>query len=217
MTYWDVSMFYEGEYGTVCNRIAYLNNERRKEINQAHKEGREPNPAYDEELAKLQKRKLKVRRLSDEAFLRHKELHRGEEEDDGWERLANAILHRASLDYEGAISKGDKKMKSDVERFARDSAHLYSRVDFEAVLWRIREKYEDFKKIAHREKYNIIETTERIRRESKKKFDYVNEELNPYRCPCCGGGLYAQTRLKSNTVLIKCSGCSLSEVVEVRS
>lgn len=213
MTYMQISMMYEAEYGSVSSLIMRLLGERVKETELAMRERREPDPAYTEQIEWLKERKAKLRKLSDNAFEAHRRTH-NEFDSFGATELGNAILERAALDYENALCKKDERTKAEVERFANETAYLYTDLDPNAILWRIREKHKEFVRLAHSRVRSIAEVTEKIRKQ--RRHDFSSEE-NENRCPLCGGGMYIKHHLKSDLVLIGCTGCSLSEVVKYRA
>ena len=100
---------------------------------------------------------------------------------------------------------------NELHNFAERKAHMYTDADTEEILDRIRERHKLFKDKAHDEIGGISRITEQFR----KKRDAFSEKNNPHRCPLCGGGMYIRSKLKSNSYLVGCTGCNLTEVVTV--
>lgn len=125
-----------------------------------------------------------------------------------YEKLNNAVMLQAALDYEKDICSGNTSSKrdmEDIERFAESGdSHTYSDIDFTNVLKRIRDVAPEFQRIVRTKGAEIISDTLRL----KRKKDYGFAEAKN-RCPLCGGGLYHYGKPNGNVYRIKCSGCNM--------
>ena len=207
MNYLDVSMHYEGQYGLVTSRIVALQFERNKDREIARLTGREPNPAYTEEIERLKVRKAELRKKSDDAFLRHRA--KAELDYDGIINLAVAVGEQMAMDYEDALSKGKQAVIDEVEAYAGKDGNLYN------ALTRIRAAHKRFVEMAHKNIFGIVAQTEAIEKIHDKSG--FKSQRNPYRCPLCNGGVYAKSKTKSDIYVVGCTGCFLTEVVTVNS
>lgn len=150
------------------------------------------------------------RKRSDEYFIRSKS---DALDPQGVENLANAIIERMALDYETAICEKDEGAINEIRNFAEKKAHLYTELDAADILSRISAAHIKFGDKARKNIFEILKVTEEFR----KKRDAFSEKNNPYRCPLCGGGMYVKAKYKSNSYLVGCTGCALTEVVTIRS
>lgn len=206
----EYSMILERAYGEVTNIIveykAKIKAKRMECLENGEKEPFHLRMVLDslENLAK------EYRKRSDEYFLKSKS---NELDQDGIENLANAIIERMALDYETALCEKDDGALNEIRNFAEKKAYRYTDLDVEDILTRISANHKKFKKKAHDDIVDIIDMTNKFRRQ---KYAF-SEKNNPYRCPLCGGGMYVKSKLKSNSFLVGCTGCALTEVVTVRS
>ena len=126
------------------------------------------------------------------------------------ENLANAIVATAVEDYEMAISGiGCDEEKSMIEYFADqcDRGELvFTKLKVNDLLEQVRKGHKEFVKFAEKHGEEIIAETKRIR---SQKGDLADSH---YKCPMCGGGLYAQTQYGVHRVV--CTHCYLSEVLK---
>ena len=212
MTYFEISMYYEREYGIVSGQLTELQSKRSRYEEEARAQGKTPNQYYTEEIKKLKAQKNAFRKLSDDAFKEHKRTH-DVINTEGAIELANAILTKAAQDYEEAICEKNEKSKQEIEDFAEEHGYLYTELDVPGILSRIRTDQKRFAKKAHNDIFSIIETTNTLRR---KRLN-MNDESNPHNCPLCGGKMFIKTRTKTDTYMVGCTGCMLTEVVTIRS
>lgn len=130
------------------------------------------------------------------------------------EDLANSIIAKAFEDYEIAIS-GINRNESEImliEKFAELCDHgdvALTTQKIKPMLKRVDKAHEVFVMMVNEHKNEIISETK-----EKQENRNNNMENNKYRCPLCGGGLYAQT--KYGITRIVCTHCYLSEVVKAK-
>ena len=206
----EYSMVLERAYGEITNLINIEKTRGQEQKRIAREEGRS-NPLHlSMVMDALKKVKDDFRKRSDEAYLKHRETHQGMD-DDGCINLVNAIIKQAVMDYEEAIVNKDDGLKSEVEFFAMHNAGKYTSVDLYDVFDRIDSDYKKFVKKANESIDGIIEVTNKFRHTKRA----LSDPANPYRCPFCGGGMHIKGKLKTNSFLVACSGCNLTEVVTV--
>ncbi len=207
----EYSMILERAYGEVTNIIVeYKAKIKAKRIECLENGEKEPFHLRMV-LDSLQNLAMDYRKRSDEYFLKSK---KNEELDPkGIENLANAIIERMALDYETAICEKDEGALNEIRNFAEKKANRYTDLNVDEILSRISSAHKRFKRKSHEEIVDIIEMTNKFR---KSKYAF-SEKNNPHRCPLCGGGMYVKSRLKSNSYLVGCTGCNLTEVVTIRS
>lgn len=204
--YMEESMLYERAYSEITNIINYA-----KDRARAQKNGDLIPEECKLVIDALSEIKSNFRERSDEAYRKH---CRGRNMCDiGAENLAIAIIERMALDYEIALSERNDKAMREIEKFSKEHAYKYTNIDPDGVLSRITTDYKKFKEKAHKDIFGILEVTEKFRA-TRHAFC---EEKNPYRCPLCGGGMYVKTKLKSNSYIVGCSGCCLTEAVTIHS
>lgn len=205
----EYSMIMERAYGEITNLI-YQYKARAKQFISAAKENGEKEPYHFRlVLDALDTVAKDFRKRSDDAFREH--TLTTDMDEDGMMNLKNAVIERAALDYEAALCNGDDGVMNELHNFAECKAHMYTDTDTEDIFQRIRERHKLFKDKAHDEIDGIVEMTKQFR----KKRDAFSEKNNPHRCPLCGGGMYIRSKLKSNSYLVGCTWCNLSEVVTV--
>lgn len=207
----EYSMILERAYGEVTNIIveykARLKAKRMECLENGEKEPYHLRMVLDS----LDNLAREYRKRSDEYFLKSKD--NAELDRAGVENLANAIIERMALDYETAICEKDEGTINEIRNFAEKKAYLYTNLNAEDILSRIAVAHKKFCEIARENIKDILQVTETFR----KKRDAFSEKNNPYRCPLCGGGMYVKTKYKSNSYLVGCTGCALTEVVTIRS
>lgn len=207
----EYSMILERAYGEITNVIVdYKSRIKAKKADCLENGEKEP---YHLRLVSdaLENIAREFRERSDEYFARSK---KGKEiNPQGAENLANAIIERMALDYETALCEKDDGAIFELQDFARNKAYKYTNLDVDAVLERIASAHKAFKAKAQK---NVIEINEMTKKFRTKRYAF-SERNNPFRCPLCGGGMYVKTQMKSNSFLIGCTGCNLTEVVTIRS
>lgn len=213
MTLMDISMEYERKFGDITNKLFTLGQEIVKEEDKAREEGRKPDPSMYKRYEELSKLRKKYRKLSDDAFNRHKAKIRPRDlDDEGVQRIYIAVMQRAAMDYENALSKGHTKEIEKIERFGKDSGERAKE-----ILSRIKSDAARFKEKAESEIDAILATTMDINGKHRSRDYYCNKSLNKNRCPLCGGGMYVKKIHKVNDKVqfkVMCTGCNLSAVVE---
>lgn len=205
----EYSMILERAYGEMTNLIHEYKVRAKQFIKAAMENGEKEPYHFRLVLDALDIVAKDFRKRSDDAFREH--TLTTDMDEDGMMNLKNAIIERAALDYETALCEKDEGAMNELHNFAERKAHMYTDADTEEILDRIRERHKLFKDKAHDEIDGIVEMTEQFR----KKRDAFSEKNNPHRCPLCGGGMYIRSKLKSNSYLVGCTGCNLSEVVTV--
>lgn len=131
--------------------------------------------------------------------------------DTGVENLCNAVIQTAAQDYETSLCGGGHDgERTRIEKFAEDGADSYTTIDFEGVLARIRAARPQFAKTAREHASEIIAETN-----ANRENDGDNRK-NTYKCPLCGGGLYAYGKSSGGIQQIRCTGCNLFEAVSTK-
>ena len=203
------SMILERAYGEMTNLIYEYKKRAKMHLQAARDNGEEEPYQFRLVIDALEIAAADFRQRSDDAFREHTK--ETDIDEDGMENLKNAVIERMALDYERAICNHDTGAIHEINNFVEKKAHMYTNLDTGEILERIREKRKKFADKAHDEITGIIEMTEQFR----KKRDAFSEKNNPHRCPLCGGGMYIRSKLKSNSYLVGCTGCNLTEVVTV--
>lgn len=197
----------------VCNRlrglITQVGMEQKKHKKEAFKTGERVDDSYEILLAYLTVALGHCGAMCDGAW----EKVEGEisPSSEGLERLGNAVILQAVYDYEAALSRGSKfdhDTMKDIERFADSKdAEFFSGVNFAETLSRIKHIYPQFQKMVREYGAYIIADTMWIRRHtSNGAMVFKNAK---YKCPLCGGGLYAYEKKVGGVQRIRCSGCNL--------
>ena len=205
----DYSMILEKAYGEVTNLIVDYKKRVKEQLQLARDNGEKEPFHFRLVLDALDIIARDFRKRSDDAFREHTK--KAEINDTGEENLKNAVIERMALDFEKAICDGNEGDINEIRNFAEKKAYRYTNLDAVEILDRIQEKHKRFQKKAHDDIEGIADVTERFRR----KKNAFKEKNNPYRCPLCGGGMYVKSKNKTNSFLVACSGCSLTEGVTV--
>lgn len=209
MNHLQQSMVYERAFNEAKMLLNVLNKRRRASEEKALERDEEVSQHFRLVFEDLSRLICKYRELSDKEFA----LHKAEDVvcDEGLGNLANGVISRAVWDYEIALSKGDEVEKEVLTKWKNEVGQLLTGVDLDAVWSRAEAAHEKFKTLASENIKDMIQISDHIR----KNHLVYSDNVNPHRCPMCGSGVYVKTRLKHNTWLVCCSGCMLSEVVEV--
>jgi len=147
--------------------------------------------------------KEKYRKASDKAMARAKAS--ADLTDEPFENLANAIVERAVLDYEIALSFHDKGGIKSLEDFAASQyCESLTRLDMTEKLQIVRGKAELFFKYVSKHGKEICAESAAIRKAGQAPCSY-----GKHKCPLCGGVMYEYVRPRSKRKEIHCSGCSL--------
>lgn len=124
--------------------------------------------------------------------------------DEPYENLANAIIERAVLDYEIALSYGDKATKYSIEEFAAgELCYSLTKLNVTEQLAIVKQQAEEYFKLV-RKNYKAISAESAALRKAGKPFD----RFGKYRCPLCGGRIYEFQRARSRKEY-HCTGCAL--------
>lgn len=205
----EYSMILERAYGEITNIIVEYKQKVKRQLQIIRENGEKEPYHYRLVMDALQIAASDFRERSDKAFAEHK--GQSDISEDGIDNIKIAIVERMALDYEMALCENDDGTINEIHDFAKNKAHLYTNLDAEEVLERIREKQKRFNQKANANINELLEMTEKFRR---KRYAF-SERNNPYRCPLCGGGMYVKTKFKTGSYLVGCSGCNLTEVVNV--
>lgn len=205
--YMRLSLDYEAKYGDAIGKIVKLQHQRNRAMDEAARKGEEFNNVYTPLILSERKKKNLYRELADNAWKIYRELQAPPLDRKDCDELLNAVIIRAALDYEDALSKRNDKAIRELEIFASDNAKVY------VIFQKIKTAHLMFKRDAHRDIFDIIDVTKKIR--SKDRYADMNTKNNPHRCPLCGNGIYIKRRVGDNFI-VGCGGCSLTESVRLR-
>ena len=125
-----------------------------------------------------------------------------------YERLANAIVKQAVLDYEALISgkKADSNLcnLTEIERFAKTT--MLTKVDIPSMLKKIkRVREKEFVPFAAEHYNEIVNEYKKFKR--KRVNTVIYNDVFPYRCKVCGGALKPDLDNKNKLLGIECCGC----------
>ena len=125
--------------------------------------------------------------------------------DEPYENIANAIIERAVLDYEIALSNDDKIEQATIEKFAAgDFCYALTKLDMTEQLAIVKSKATLFFKLIQKNSREISKESAALRRAGKPV-----AELSKYRCPLCGGHIYESARPRHKRKEYHCGGCAL--------
>lgn len=125
--------------------------------------------------------------------------------DEPFQNLANAIVERAVLDYEIALSNGDKDTQASIEKFAAgDFCYTLTKLDITEQLETIKERAGKFFESVQKNYKEISADSAKLRKAGKPL-----ERFAKYRCPLCGGRIFEAARARSKRREYHCSGCAL--------
>lgn len=151
----------------------------------------------------LEKLKGEYREKAEESWAKVKASARVS--DEPYQNLANAIVERAVLDYEIALSLGDKDTQASIEKFAEgDFCFTLTKLDITEQLGVIKAKHKEYAKLV-RDNYKAISADSAKIRKAGKPL----ERFSKYRCPLCGGRIFEAARPRSKRREYHCSGCAL--------
>lgn len=124
--------------------------------------------------------------------------------DDPYQNLANAIVERAVLDYEIALSQKDEAAQHAIEDFAAGEfcAEL-TKLNVSEQLEVVKARAYEYFKLVRVNYKRISQDSANLRKAGKPL-----ERYGKYRCPLCGGRLYEYQRAKRRKEY-HCSGCAL--------
>lgn len=202
------SLLYERAYSRISRIITDLMHQRVEENKQAKQNGEEQDGSFGILLDVLGKQKRTFRKRAD-ALWECAEKY-SDKFDAGYERLANAVMKHAAEDYEAALcGDGCESEKQLIEKFAKNGAETYTTLDFEEILKKIRNAHPKFTAYVKQHTDDIVKETVIIR---ANKGDLRDSK---YRCPFCGGGLYA-IKDRRFAPQIRCTGCGFFEEIKVK-
>lgn len=151
----------------------------------------------------LEKLKGDYRKKAEESWAKVKASARVS--DEPYQSLANAIVERAVLDYEIALSTGDKDTQASIEAFAAgDFCYTLTKLDITEQLGVIKARAADFQKLVRENYKEIAADSAKLRKAGKPL-----ERFSKYRCPLCGGRIFEAARPRSKRREYHCSGCAL--------
>lgn len=205
--YYKLSLDYEAKYGEAIGNIVKLQIQRNRAMDEAARRGEEFSDVYTPLIVLEKQKKARFRELSDKAWAMYKKCQVPSIDKKDCDEIINAVIIRAALDYENALSKRDAKAIKELETFASDNAKVF------AIFQKIKTAHLMFKRDAHKDIFDIIDITRKIR--SKNRYADVNTKTNPHRCPLCGNGVYIKRRV-GDSFIVGCGGCSLTEPVRLR-
>ena len=208
--YLKESNLYERAASECYSLINHLNQKRNAEEEQARRAGVEPlSDYYALVIDEIRGIKGKFESMAKEYFVMHKR-EQSDLNENGIHNLLAAIVKSWAEDYEDAISKKDGEkivtLRVEGKNLVRDT-----------TIDRIERMHKAFVKTAHDRLFEIVEDTANAPKyttaHGTTSYDAAHMRN---RCPLCNGGMYAR-RIRTNTYLVKCARCYLSEVVEVGS
>lgn len=205
--YYKLSLDYEAKYGEASGNIVKLQIRRNRAMDEAARRGEKFSDVYTPLIVLEKQKKARFRKLADETWQLYKNQQAPEIDRRDCDEIINALIIRAALDYENALSKRDASAIKELEMFASDNAKVF------AIFQKIKAAQLMFRRDAHKDIFDIIDVTKKIR--SKNKYADVNTRTNPHRCPLCGNGVYIKRRVGDNFI-VGCGGCSLTEPVRLR-
>ena len=207
----DEALVYERMDSRISDIIVKLTSERANHVKECKETGDTPDKSYDALLKIMDDTRNSIRDRSNELWAEVDKT--AEKHESGYEALAQAVLELAARDYESALCGcyGSESQKYLIEKFARNGAEIYTKLDFYKVLKRIESAYPKFVKTVKEHGDEIIEETRRIREKKNGKMRYAK-----IRCPNCGCGLYASGSEISGLQMIRCVGCNFQEYYRVK-
>lgn len=205
--YMDEALVYERAMSTASTIMSKLAQQRNENEKESKRNGEEPDKSYQLLIDALAEAKKRFRKESNRLWkLAEKD---AEVPEYSVENLCNAIMRKAAEDYEAALCGGGSDgERLRIEKFAEIGAEDYTSVDFVAVLGRIRDTQPMFARMAKEHAKEIVEETKRNKKRN------ADNRKNTYRCPLCGGGLYAYGKCDHGVQQIRCTGCNLFESVK---
>ena len=194
---------------SLCGSLANEAAKRRNEANKGKRRPEDKDESFDLVINVINEARDRFRSDSNRLWKQAEE--RCRLDDEGVENLLNAVVQRAALDYELALSsRGFSDSIREIENFFRGDADVFTKADVTQVPKRIREARQRFVEIAHDHAGEIIEETKANRAARKDMCD------NSIRCPLCGGGMYEWGKAYNGRHQIRCTGCNLAESVKVK-
>ena len=194
---------------SLCSALANEAAKRRNEANKGKRRPEDKDESFDLVINVINEARERFRSDSNQLWKQAEE--RCRLDDDGVENLLNAVIQRAALDYELALSnRGFPDSIREIEEFFRGDADVFTKADVSQVPKRIRMAHRQFVEIAHDHVKDIIKETSDNRKRNRDMLD------NTYRCPLCGGGMYEWGKAYNGRHQIRCTGCNLAESVKVK-
>lgn len=202
--YMQKSLVFERAWYMVNTVMRSIGAERKENTKEAARNGELPDESYNIVLADLRRIKKEYRKKSEELWNKAKQI--SGVDDSVYDRLANAVIERAAIDYEIAISAGNAGRMAELESFARsDYADDLTKCDVPAILQKIRYAWPGWKAYVTENAEDIAADTIELRR---KRTSNIEAKFK-YRCPFCGGGLNMYSRaVKNEGRRFVCSGCA---------
>ena len=206
----DEALVYERMDSRISDIIVKLTSERANHVKECKETGETPDKSFDMLLRIMEGTRNRIRDKSNKLWSEVDQT--AEKYPSGYEELAQAVLELAARDYESALSGcyGSESQKYLIEKFAKNGAEIYTKLDFYKVLKKIEDAYPKFVKTVKDHGDEIIEETKRIRYKSG------NMRYAKIRCPNCGCGLYASGSEVGGLQMIRCVGCNFQEYYRVK-
>ena len=206
-TYLEECLRYERAVSECYSLLAHLNKRRTAAEETARRNGWEMPDYFDKIVERVREMQKEFSDLASCNWKLHEETEVKEYDEDGMNNLVIAVAKSWADDYEIALSHRNEKQ---IKELHDEGIKILG----EIVVERVERAHRAFVKSAREDLKAIIADTNKAPKYNNRT-DHVGSHMQT-RCPLCGGGMYSR-RVGANGYLIRCSGCSLSEMVEVRS
>ena len=180
----DEALVYERMDSRISDIIVKLTSERANHIKECKETGETPDKSFDMLLRIMEGTRNRIRDKSNKLWA-EVDLTAVKHEA-GYEGLAQAVLELAARDYESALCGcyGSESQKYLIEKFARNGAEIYTKLDFYKILKKIESAYPQFVKTVKDHGDEIIEDAERIftAQDEGKPYDAFFTDLGAGKC-----------------------------------
>lgn len=202
--YFKESLFYDRAMSEIAATIERL---RRKRNEDADKD--RYGDHYDLLITDLTYLRNKYKKQAEQFWTMHKQTE-PELDDGGITNLLVAIVKSWAEDYETALCNNSQER---IDYLRKEGRNLVK----DSTLTRIEKMHQKFVALAHVNLFQIVEDTAEAskHRTPHGAIRYDGDWMHT-RCLLCGGGMYAK-RIGENRYVVRCTGCYLTEVVDIRS
>lgn len=209
--YFKESLKYDQAAAECYALVDIIKKKRVKDEESARANGWDAPQYYDLVINVLNEAKRKFQSEAKTYFDAHKKSETGFDFGAMNELLVGIVKSWAN-NYETAICRPVKDEK-EMSKLRNEAKYLAK----DTIINRIDRMHKQFVKTAHDRLFEIVEDTANAPKyttaHGTTSYDAAHMRN---RCPLCNGGMYAR-RIRTNTYLVKCARCYLSEVVEVGS
>lgn len=208
--YMAESLVYERAESTLSAIMTDLAKQRNDNTVNAKRNGTTPDRSYQIVIDALADIKKRFAVESDALWIHAETL--ADVSETAAANACNAVIQKAAEDYEAALCGNGSDCERDIiliEKFMQEGSSAYTTINCVDVLERIRAAQPLFREKAKKHIVDIKADTVKNRHVSG------GNRRSRYKCPLCGGGMYAYGHAKYGMQQVRCTGCYLYATIQM--